>query len=139
MRNVSSPLRWLGLSLDDRDRLKRWLDELGVAPTELHTHVGVGCIPEPPPEADTPELRRVLYGRWPWRIDAAVCFGRSWWLIECKECVTHFMLGQIACYWYWWRRDVGHLRLRRAVAVVDYCDPEMAELARLFGVDVCCV
>ena len=135
-RPLDSPRHWLGMSGGDRDRLGRFITLLDVEVTALHTHVPVGRIEGiEDVEPDDP-MYRVLLGRWPYRIDAVLCFGDSHWIVECKPELTHFVLGQVLCYCYWWYRDVRERELTRAVIVCDHADEDVLPVARFLGADV---
>jgi len=135
-RDLVRPRGWLGLSGGDCDRLVRFIDVLGVEPTELHTHVPVGRIEGIDDVDPNDPMYRVLLGRWPYRIDAVLCFGAENWIVECKEDLTHFVLGQVLCYCYWWLRDVGGRHLTRAMIVCDHADVDVLPVAKFLGADV---
>lgn len=135
LRDPCRSLRWYGVSPDERLLLGRFFGELGRLPDELHTHVGVGRLPDLDGLDVSPEMRRCMGGRWPWRIDACLRFGGSWWLVEVKLLATHQALGQLLFYWWSWNRDVVARRATRAVLLCLDCDPEIAAFADALGVD----
>lgn len=138
-RRCECPRYWYGVSHEERAILCDFLCVLGVEPDELHTHVGVGRVPSCA-GLDVPvSMRRVLVGRWPWRVDAAMKFGRAWWLVEVKYVADHKGIGQLAYYWWAWCRDCRCWPAERAVMVCRECDPEVRRFAADFGIDLVAV
>ncbi len=135
-RSCCSPRYWYGVSQVERGLLADFLGALGVDPDELHTHVGVGRVPSCEGLDVPAAMRRVLVGRWPWRLDAALKYGRAWWLVELKKVGTHKAVGQLAYYWWAWCRDCRCWPAERAVLVCRECDPEVRRFAAHFGVDL---
>ncbi len=136
LRELDRPRGWYGLSIGDADRLERFIAGLDVIPSALHTHVPVGRIEGFDDLGREDPMRRVMLGRWPYRIDAVLIFGHDHWIIECKECLTHQVLGQVLCYCYWWCRDVVEREMTRAVIVVDHVDEDVRPVSRYLGADV---
>lgn len=136
IRDRRSVRSWYGLSQSDRARLVEFLRGHGAAVKEVHTHVAVGRVPVCPDEFVGTEYARVLRGRWPWRIDAALKVGAAWWIVECKGECTHHVIGQLYAYRYLWVRDLKGHYLMRSVIACDSADPEMVEVAGSLGIDV---
>lgn len=126
---------WHGVSPDERILLQRFFEELGRFPDELHTHVGVGRLPDLDGLDVSPAMRRCMGGRWPWRIDACLRFGHLWWMVEVKMLATHQALGQLLFYWWAWNRDVVGHQASRAVLLCLDCDPEIRNFAGALGID----
>ncbi len=135
-RDVENPRSWAGLAPRDRGLLESFLDEMKGTPDELHTNVGVGRVPVLEADVDTPRNRKMIASLWPRRIDAAMKFGRRWWLVECKPDANHYVVGQILCYVYWWARDCPACRLERVVLVTDVCDADVRPVLSVLGVEV---
>ena len=136
LRDFGKPYRWDGLSAGDAGVRARFLGALGVTPTELHTHVPVGCdcgIAGPDAGEWCTRMAATLYPR---RVDVALRFGATWWLCECKPDSRPAGLGQCLCYWYWWHRDVPHCTCSRVLLLASRVQDDEAEVYRAAGVEV---
>lgn len=135
-RDLGNPRTWAGLASHDRGLMAEYVSGLAKPPDELHTHVGVGRVPVLEAEEDTERNRKMIASLWPRRVDAALKFGRGWWLVECKPAANHYVVGQILCYVYWWARDCPACRLERVVLVTDVCDADVRPVLSALGVEV---
>ena len=135
-RDIGNPRHWRGLAGDDAALLATWLDRLEDEPDELHTGIAVGPLPEIPVEFSTPRLKAVQVGTSSWRVDAAVRFGAKWWLIECKPDASHYALGQLLFYRWWWQQHPGYPIVERLVVLTDECDADMIPVFETYGVEV---
>lgn len=135
-RDLARPVTWVGLSPGDHGLLVRFMRELGVVPAELHTHVPVGLGDVELPDPSDGVGHRCMTALWPRRVDAALRFGQSWWLIECKIGCAHYVLGQCLCYAYWWLRDCPECALERVIVVTDCCHDDVKCVLCACGVDV---
>lgn len=136
LRDPAKPRQWLGLSAGDVERMARFVEAVGVTPMELHTHVPVGRIEGIEAYERGDPMQRVMLGRWPYRIDCMLLYENCCWLVECKERLTHHVLGQVFCYWFWWMRDVEDPIPDRAIVVCEYADEDVVCAADRMGVDV---
>ncbi len=136
LRDLKVPYRWDGLSVGDAGVLARFIALLGVAPTELHTHVPVGCAPDPTEGNDCEWCQVMAQSLYPRRVDAALRFGRTWWVCECKPDSRPAGLGQCLCYWYWWCRDCPQCPCSRVLLLASEVQAEEEEIYRLCGVEV---
>jgi hypothetical protein len=135
-RELDRPYRWDGLSAGDSGVLARFLGALGVRPTELHTHVPVGCDPDPTDGNDCEWCTRMAATLYPRRIDVTLRFGDTWWLCECKPDSRPGGLGQCLCYWYWWQRDCPDFACSRVLLLASSVQGDEAEVYRAAGVEV---
>ena len=136
LRDVAYPRGWLGLSAGDRDLLVPFLAGLDPQPDELHTHVPVGSCPRLRPEHDTRQWQDLVRGVYPRRVDAALRFGRGWWLVEAKVDANHYVIGQVLCYAFWWREQLGGKPLSEVVVVTDQVDPDTRRVMLAAGIRV---
>jgi hypothetical protein len=136
LRDLSRPYRWDGLSAGDAGVLARFLERLGVRPTELHTHVPVGCDDGIAGAGAGEWCTRMAATLYPRRIDAALRFGDTWWLCECKPDSRPGGLGQCLCYWYWWNRDCPGFSCSRVLLLASSVQVDEAEVYRAAGVEV---
>ena len=135
-RDLAVPDRWDGLSAGDAGVLARFLGALGVPPSELHTHVPVGCAADPTGGSECEWCEAMASTLYPRRVDAAVRFGATWWLLECKPDSRPAGLGQCLCYWYWWCRDCASFPCSRVLLLASGVQVEEAEVYRACGVEV---
>lgn len=136
LRDLAVPLRWEGLSPDDRELLRIWLSLLPAEPDELHTSVPVGLNDLGLDDYDVEWQRRFVAGAYPRRIDAMVRFGADWWLIECKPAADHYCLGQILAYAWWWESVVAGGELADVVVLTDQAAGDCMPVFFAFGVTV---
>lgn len=135
-RDPGNPRSFAGLAPRDRGLLATFLEGLGRDPDELHTNVRIGRVPVLEADVDTERNRKMIASLWPRRVDAALKFGRRWWLVELKPDANHYVVGQILCYVYWWARDCPACRLDRVVLVTDVCDADVRPVLSVLGIDV---
>lgn len=138
-RKLDDEYRWVGLSANDSAVLSSFLKQLAVEPDELHTCVPVGGLITIPAGYESPSMERMVQHLYPRRVDAALRFGTSWWILECKPASRMAGLGQLLSYFYWWCRDCGHCRVERLVLVCEDCDDDEAAAYMAAGVDVAVV
>jgi hypothetical protein len=135
-RELAVPYRWDGLSAADAGVLARFMGALGVAPAELHTHVPVGCARDVAGEGAGEWCVRMASALYPRRVDAALRFGETWWLCECKPDSRPGGLGQCLCYWYWWHRDCPALACSRVLLLASSVQVDEAAVYAACGVEV---
>jgi len=138
-RDLDDEYRWEGLSLGDSAVLSSFLAALVVRPDELHTHIPVGGVIEIPEEIISESMTRMVEHLYPRRVDAALRFGSSWWILELKPSSRMAGLGQLLSYYYWWCRDCGTCRVDRLVLVCEDCDGDEVQAYEAAGVDVAVV
>lgn len=133
-RDIADPGTWVGLTLGERDLLQRYVDKLEVGTFELHTHIPVGMGGMCGPSTFDRASRKMLQQLYPRRVDAAVCTDNEWTLIECKLGCAHYVLGQILCYAYWWRRDCPECPVVDLLVLTDKCQDDVGCVLAAHGV-----
>lgn len=135
-RDLAFPRSWLGLSEGDRRLLVRYFQLSAVQPDEFHTHVPVGQVPRLRSEHRTERNRRLVGGCYPRRVDAAMRFGRWWHLVEAKVDANHYVIGQVLCYAFWWRKNRADLPLGRVVVLSDVVESDIRAVMVANGIVV---
>ncbi len=136
LRHVDLQERLSGLSGAEENLFWEFHRVLGVEPDEIHTDVAVGQVEALPEDKRFPGSDRLVGRVYPWRVDVALRFGSRWWLVECKQRASHYVLGQAACYFCCWCRDCKSCRVDRVVVVTDWCSDDVKWVARAMGIDV---
>lgn len=138
-RDVAVPYRWAGLAPLDHAVLVRFMGELGLVPDEFHTNVPVGGSVEPLPADYFARIGKMVAALYPRRIDAALRWGTSWWLVECKPDSAMHGLGQCLGYYFWWHRDVPAQPVSRVILACGSATPDEVAVYAACGVDVAVV
>jgi hypothetical protein len=136
LRDPFRRTRWSGLSAGDAAVLELFLSRLGRVPDELHTAVPVGGAPDFGAAPQSDGIRRFVQSAYPRKIDAALRWGETWWLVEAKGVTHAASAGQLLAYYYWWVRDVPQFPVSRLVLLCAECDPDVREFVSAVGIDL---
>ncbi len=135
-RRVDLHERLSGITAQEEVYFWSFLKLLGREPDEIHTDVAVGQVETIVPDESFLGAAKLAARIYPWRVDVAIRFGSEWWIVECKQRASHYVLGQVCTYAYCWWRDCPQFHLARCVVATDACSDDVMEVAAAMGIDV---
>ncbi len=135
-RDLANPRTWIGLSPADHVLLSQYMAQLQTQPDEIHTHIPVGMGDTTAPPGYSESMHRCMRALWPRRVDAALRYGADWHMIEAKVHAAHYVLGQILCYAFWWRRDCPEAKLTKLIVVTDHCQDDVPAALAFHNVEL---
>lgn len=136
LRDPLNPRGWLGLSKDDNAILVAWVCDRAKQITGMWTDVPIGLIPVLEGEFDTVMNRRVVAGKWPWRIDCVLQMSNVWRLIEVKPDAGHEALGQVLAYRYFAEKAIEQLKGCICTIITDHCSETAKEVFEYYDVEL---